>query len=180
MTQPACQVFAKFYKAMIAQCTFHSQPPADVIIPDIRWKSWKPECALSFNMGISILSRARENNWPVASQWQTLSHNVGLSKPHHEQDLNSQPQWWWARIAQVVVTPTTIWSRLRPPILIYFLFYYQYKIFQKNRSLNTTYISTLLIILTSNTRHVLHHLHSHWWNHVHLPYSIPVIFYFLQ
>ena len=126
MTQPACQVFAKFYKAMIAQCTFHSQPPADVIIPDIRWKSWKPECALSFNMGISILSRARENNWPVASQWQTLSHNVGLSKPHHEQDLNSQPQWWWARIAQVVVTPTTIRSRLRPPILIYFLFSTKY------------------------------------------------------
>ena len=28
-----------------------------------------------------------ENHWPVASNWQTLSHNVVLSKPRHEQDL---------------------------------------------------------------------------------------------
>jgi hypothetical protein len=27
-----------------------------------------------------------ENHWPVASQWQTLSHNVVSSTPHHEQD----------------------------------------------------------------------------------------------
>jgi hypothetical protein len=31
-----------------------------------------------------------ENHWPVASQWQTLSHNVVSSTPHHEQDSNSQ------------------------------------------------------------------------------------------
>jgi hypothetical protein len=31
-----------------------------------------------------------ENHRPVASQWQTLSHNVVSSTPHHEQDSNSQ------------------------------------------------------------------------------------------
>jgi hypothetical protein len=31
-----------------------------------------------------------ENHWPVASQWQTLSHNVVSSTPRHEQDSNSQ------------------------------------------------------------------------------------------
>ena len=33
-----------------------------------------------------------ENHRPVASHWQTLSHN--------EQDSNSQLQWWWALITQ--------------------------------------------------------------------------------
>jgi hypothetical protein len=31
-----------------------------------------------------------ENHRPVASHWQTLSHNVVLRKPHHERDSNSQ------------------------------------------------------------------------------------------
>jgi hypothetical protein len=31
-----------------------------------------------------------ENHWPVASHWQTLSHNVVASTSHHEQGLNSQ------------------------------------------------------------------------------------------
>ena len=31
-----------------------------------------------------------ENHWPVASHWQTLSYNVVLSTPCHEQGLNSQ------------------------------------------------------------------------------------------
>jgi len=29
----------------------------------------------------------RENHWTAASHWQTLSHNVISSTPHHEQDL---------------------------------------------------------------------------------------------
>jgi len=33
---------------------------------------------------------ARENHWPAASHWQTLSHNVVSSTPCHEQDSNSQ------------------------------------------------------------------------------------------
>jgi hypothetical protein len=33
---------------------------------------------------------SRENHWPVASHWQTLSHNVVSSKPHHEWGSNSQ------------------------------------------------------------------------------------------
>jgi len=31
-----------------------------------------------------------ENHRPVASDWQTLSHNVVLSTPHYERELNSQ------------------------------------------------------------------------------------------
>ena len=31
-----------------------------------------------------------KKHWPVASHWQTLSHNVVSSTPHHEQDSNSQ------------------------------------------------------------------------------------------
>ena len=31
-----------------------------------------------------------ENHWPAASHWQTLSHTVVSSTPHHEVDLNSQ------------------------------------------------------------------------------------------
>jgi hypothetical protein len=30
----------------------------------------------------------RENHRPVASHWQTLSHNVVLSTPRHERDSN--------------------------------------------------------------------------------------------
>jgi hypothetical protein len=29
-----------------------------------------------------------ENHRPVASHWQTLSHNIVSSTPHHEQGLN--------------------------------------------------------------------------------------------
>jgi len=32
----------------------------------------------------------RENHQCVASHWQTLSHNVISSTPHHEWDANSQ------------------------------------------------------------------------------------------
>jgi hypothetical protein len=35
-----------------------------------------------------------ENHRYVASHWQTLSHNVVSSTPRHEQDSNSQLQWW--------------------------------------------------------------------------------------
>jgi len=31
-----------------------------------------------------------KNQRPVASHWQTLSHNVLSSTPHHERELNSQ------------------------------------------------------------------------------------------
>jgi hypothetical protein len=48
---------------------------------------------------------------PPASYWQTLSHDVVSSTPHHEWDSNLQHYWSWAQIAQIVVNPTTIWSR---------------------------------------------------------------------
>ena len=36
-----------------------------------------------------------EKHWPVASHWQTLSHNVVSSTPHHEQgsNYNSNDKW---------------------------------------------------------------------------------------
>jgi hypothetical protein len=37
-----------------------------------------------------LVEEIGENHRPTASHWQTLSHNVVLSKPHHEKDLNSQ------------------------------------------------------------------------------------------
>ena len=52
-----------------------------------------------------------ENHQPAASHWQTLSHDVVSSTPHHEWDSNLQHYWSWAQIAQIVVNPTTIWSR---------------------------------------------------------------------
>jgi len=35
----------------------------------------------------------RENHWPVASHWQTWSHNVVSSTPRHERGSNSQLKW---------------------------------------------------------------------------------------
>ena len=42
----------------------------------------------TFN-NISVISwrsvlLVEENHWPVVSHWQTLSHNVASSTPHHE------------------------------------------------------------------------------------------------
>jgi hypothetical protein len=44
----------------------------------------------------------RENHRPAASNW----HNVVLSTPRHERDLNSQRWWYWLQI----VNPSAIWS----------------------------------------------------------------------
>jgi len=52
-----------------------------------------------------------ENHRPVASHWQTISHNVVSSKPRRERSSNTQLWWWSALIAQVVVNPTTTRSR---------------------------------------------------------------------
>ena len=58
-----------------------------------------------------------ENHLPVASHWQTLSHNVVSSTPLHVREWNSQRQWWYALIAQVFVNLTTMrWRPRRPRI----------------------------------------------------------------
>ena len=49
-----------------------------------------------------------ENHRPVASHWQTLSHNAVLSTLHHERGLNSQLLWWLALITQVDVLYTKL------------------------------------------------------------------------
>ena len=57
-----------------------------------------------------------------ASHWQTSSHTVVSSTPRHERCSNSQPYWWYALIAQVVVNSTTMRTRpQRPPcVLLYY------------------------------------------------------------
>ena len=53
-----------------------------------------------------------ENHRPAASHWQTLKiTECSFKYISHEQDSNSQLQWWQALIAQVVVNPTIIWPR---------------------------------------------------------------------
>jgi hypothetical protein len=76
---------------------------------------------ISFKLWWSVLLMEetgvhRENHRPAASHWQILSHNLLSSAPCHEQDLNSQLQWWYALIAYVVVNRTTIRS-LRQPLI---------------------------------------------------------------
>jgi len=39
---------------------------------------------------VLMVEETEENHQPVAIHYQTLSHNVVSSTPHHEQDLNSQ------------------------------------------------------------------------------------------
>ena len=36
-----------------------------------------------------------ENNWPVSSHWQTLSHNVVSSTPRHERGSNISGDMHW-------------------------------------------------------------------------------------
>ena len=56
----------------------------------------------------------RKNRQPVASHWQTLSHNVVSTTPRHERVRTHHISGdWYALIAQVVVNPTTIRSRPR-------------------------------------------------------------------
>ena len=46
------------------------------------------------NISVLLVEETRENHRPVASHWQTLSHNVLSSTPCHEQGSNSQLLWW--------------------------------------------------------------------------------------
>jgi len=50
-------------------------------IPVISWRS----VLLVKETGVP-----RKKHWPVASHWQTWSHNVVSSTPHHEQGLKSR------------------------------------------------------------------------------------------
>ena len=43
-----------------------------------------------------------ENHWPATSCWQTLSHNIVSSTPHHKRNSNFQHSWRQVSIAQVV------------------------------------------------------------------------------
>jgi len=42
---------------------------------------------------VLVVEETGINHRPVASHWQTLSHNVVSSTPHHERGSNSQ-HWW--------------------------------------------------------------------------------------
>ena len=66
-----------------------------------------------------IEAETRENHWPVASHWQTLSHNVVSRKPCLR-GIRTHNFSGESLIAQVVGKPTTIQSRpQRPPILLF-------------------------------------------------------------
>jgi hypothetical protein len=67
---------------------------------------------------VLLVEETGENHWPVASQGQTLLHNVLSNTPLHEQGSNSQLQWWSALIAQGVVNPTTTRSQPWWPLFI--------------------------------------------------------------
>jgi hypothetical protein len=44
-----------------------------------------------------------EDHWPVANRWQTLSHNVASSIPHHERDSNNWlPRDNWSIVESAV------------------------------------------------------------------------------
>ena len=43
---------------------------------------------------VLLMEETGENQWPVASHWQTSSNNVISSTSCHERDSNLQLQWW--------------------------------------------------------------------------------------
>jgi hypothetical protein len=58
-----------------------------------------------------------ENQRPVTSYWQTLSHNFAWNTPHHERDPSHNANGSnGVRVVKVVVNPTTIRSQPRQPI----------------------------------------------------------------
>jgi hypothetical protein len=67
---------------------------------------------ISVTTFVAEIGEPREIHRPVASHWQTLSHNVLSSTPRHEWGSNTQLKWWYATIAQVVVIRNS--SRLSP------------------------------------------------------------------
>ena len=58
-------------KVMVFNATFNN-------ISVISWRS------------VLLVEETGENHWPVTSHWQTLSHSVVSSTPHHEWDSNWQ------------------------------------------------------------------------------------------
>ena len=63
---------------------------------------------------VLLFKDTKENHRPVASHWQTVSHNV--VQLANERNSNSQLYRWKALIAHVVVIPTNIRSRPRRPL----------------------------------------------------------------
>ena len=92
-----------------------------------------------------------ENHRPVASHSQTLSHNVVLSTPCHEQGLNSQFFWWQALIAQLVVNSTTIRSWPRRPLVTV-------RMDPRSLCLITSCVNLVSIILVLTFLHRIQHL----------------------
>ena len=102
---------------------------------------------------ILLVEETGENHWPVVS----LSHNVVLSIPHHEQGSNSQFKRWWALIAQVVVNPTTIQSQVRQP---------QHVLNSPCNFLTMWYNSHVLYGSLSLQTYLYFHKVSYCWNHM--------------
>jgi hypothetical protein len=106
-------------------------------------------------MSVLLVEETRvteENHRPVASHWQTLSHNVVSSTSGHERNSNSQLKCWWALIVQLVVNPTTIRSQPqlfqkiveKPKLAVYWWWYLTTDNFIKSENMFTVRIINYL------------------------------------
>jgi hypothetical protein len=107
--QWTCTFF--LYLRLAFQISWESQEPAILVCIDQkprgsvsgpRVKYWYANVKMTILIGLWCLMPLstilqlysggvpRENHRPVASHWQTLSHNVVLSTPRHERGSNSQ------------------------------------------------------------------------------------------
>jgi hypothetical protein len=55
-----------------------------------------------------------ENHRPVASHWQTLSHNLESSTPRHERSSNSQPPGRFEKILKAFFLPSDFFFKKIP------------------------------------------------------------------
>ena len=112
-------------------------------------------------VAVSFIGGGNRSTWwkpPTCHKLLTnSSHNVVLSTPRHEQGSNSQFKWWWALIAQVVVNPTTIRSRVRQP---------QHVLNSPCNFLTMWYNSHVLYGSLSLQTYLYFHKVSYCWNHM--------------
>jgi hypothetical protein len=111
-------------KDLISRQRNHLNYALIIVLRTVDWLVWFMVFNTTFNNNSVVVWRSvllveetrvsGENHRPVASHWETLSHNVASNTPRHERGSNSQLYWWYELIAQIVVNPLTIRSRWPP------------------------------------------------------------------